>query len=221
MEDFVFVLDEEVAVTAGGGGSTFGTLDTGVYDFTVVTATAGKTRSGNNKLDLALVTADGHELQIWQAFVMDQKWKTGSENFGYADWQAFASVTGMKSFTTFQKPLLKEDGSPVQKNGADIILNAVKELEGVKVKLAIQKEFDVYNNEVSEDNVIFASFTPAGANASEKINGDTTCTALGKLDGRLNDKKTKRFKAFEANGGTTTAVGTSTEEEPEEEEIDL
>ena len=199
--DFVFNLDTEIASTASNGGNTFGTLDSGVYDVEIVTATLGKTDKGNNKLDLAIKCANGHTTTIYQAFVLDQKWASGSDNFGYKDWMAFAVVAGLTSVTTFQKPLLKND-TPVLKNGTPVVLNAVKELEGKKLKLAIVKSLDAYNNEVTEKNEVFASFTPAGLNANEKTNS-LPASALEKLTPRLADKKSKAYKAFMADGGAT------------------
>lgn len=196
--DFVFNLDTEIASTANSG-NTFGTLDSGVYDVEIVTATLGKTDKGNNKLDLAIKCANGHTTTIYQAFVLDQKWASGSDNFGYKDWMAFAVVAGLTSVTTFQKPLLKND-TPVLKNGTPVVLNAVKELEGKKLKLAIVKSLDAYNNEVTEKNEVFASFTPAGLNANEKTNS-LPASALEKLTPRLADKKSKAYKAFMADGG--------------------
>ena len=200
--DFVFNLDTEIASTASNGGNTFGTLDSGVYDVEIVTATLGKTDKGNNKLDLAIKCANGHTTTIYQAFVLDQKWASGSDNFGYKDWMAFAVVAGLTSVTTFQKPLLKDDGTPVLKNGTPVVLNAVKELEGKKLKLAIVKSLDAYKGEVTEKNEIFASFTQAGLNANEKTNS-LPASALEKLTPRLADKKSKNYKAFIADGGTT------------------
>ena len=200
--DFVFNLDTKIASTASNGGNTFGTLDSGVYDVEIITATLGKTDKGNNKLDLAIKCANGHTTTIYQAFVLVQKWASGADNFGYKDWMAFAVVAGLTSVTTFQKPLLKDDDTPVLKNVVPVVLNAVKELEGKKLKLAIVKSLDVYNNEVTEKNEVFASFTPAGLNANEKTNS-LPASALEKLTPRLADKKSKNYKAFIADGGIT------------------
>ena len=209
--DFQFNLDAELASTVGNGGTAFGVLETGFYDIKVVHATLGKTKGQNNKLDISFIVVDAkgnkvHEHTIYQAFVLDEKWSTGSENFGYKDWMAFAVVAGIKSVTTFQKPLLKEDGTPVQKDGKDVILNAVKELEGAQLKLAIVKKLGYHEGKVTEDNEIFATFTPAGLNANEKTNS-LDPVALEKLESRLSDKKTKEYKAFIANGGVVDAGG--------------
>ncbi|NOQ31132.1 MAG: hypothetical protein GQ570_08430 [Helicobacteraceae bacterium] len=216
MNDFVFNLDTEVASTAGNGGGSFGTMETGIYDIVIDHAVLSKTKSGNNKLDLSFTTTDGHNTTIYQAFMMDEKWTTGSDNFGYKDWQAFAVVAGLSSFTTFQKQLLKDDGTPVLKNGTPIVLTAVKELEAKKLKLAIVKSLDAYQGEVTEKNEIFASFTEAGLNANEKTNS-LESTALGKLDGRLSDKKSKKYKAFIADGGSTEEVAEAEEATTDED----
>lgn len=203
MGAFVFQLDTEVASEAGRSGGSFGTVETGIYKAKIVTATLGETKSGNNKIDLSL-DLDGHDLTIYQAFVLDEKWASGSDNFGYKDWQAFAVVSGMTGCTTFPKPLMKDDNTPVMKDGQPVILNAIKELDGVELKLAIVKVYDVYGGKVTEKNEVFASFTLDGLNANEKTNG-LAPTTMAKLEGRLADKKTNKYKAHIENGGLPNA----------------
>jgi len=213
MSDFVFVLDEAEALKAStGAGGKFGTLETDMYDVTITTATLGKTKGGNNVLDLSIVTEDGHETTIYQAFALDPKWTSGAENFGYKTWQAFIVATGIKGMTTFQKPLLKEDGSAVIKNGSPIVLNAVKELEGAKVTLAIVKALDYHKGEVTEDNEVFASFRTSDKASSKEI---LTGTGIGgtyeKMKGILSDKHEKAYKAYKADGGSDVSVDAEAE----------
>jgi len=215
MTDFVFEIDEEASASAStGGGSKFGTLETGMYDVTITTASLGKTKGGNNKIDLSIVTADGHETTIYQAFVPDKKWSTGSENFGYKTWQAFITASGMTGLTTFQKPLLKEDGSPVMKNGAPIVLNAIKELEGKQVTLAIVKKLDFHNGEEKAENEIFASFSfPAHASSKEILGKTEAGLTYNKMKDVLADRMTKEYKAYKADA---PEAGTAPEAEDED-----
>ena len=202
MSDFVFVIDEEASASAStGGGSKFGTMETGVYDVTIGTASISKTKNGNNVMDLSIKTDDGHETTIYQAFMMDAKWSSGADNYGYATWQAFITTTQMKGMSVFQKPLVKEDGTAISKNGQPIVLSAIKELEGKKVKLAIVKVFDMNKGEPTEGNEVFASFTTDGASSKEVLSGSASGVVLEKLSTRLSDKKTKTYKAWEADAG--------------------
>ena len=208
MSDFIFEIDEEASASAStGAGGKFGTLDTGIYDAVITSASLGKTKAGNNVMDLSIKCDDGHELTIYQAFVMDKKWASGADNFGYNTWQAFITTTQMKGMTKFQKPLLKEDGTPVMKNGQPVVLNAIKELEGAKIKLALVKVLDYHKNEVQETNEVFATFNADGASSKEILSGSQAGQVLEKLAPRLADKHEKAYKAFIANGGETEDNG--------------
>jgi len=201
--ELIFNLQEvEEAVEATEGGS-FGLIDTGVYkNSTIVRAVLGKTKKGNNKLDVTVRTEDGHELTIYQAFVIDTKWASGADNkYGYGAWLRFAKVTGIKSLATFQDSIMKDDGTPAKKkDGTPLVLTCLKDCHGAKADVAIQKVFGYYNNEVTEKNEIYDVYA-VGSEKSDKV-------AL-----RLKDKEDKDFKAYKASGGSTEQASTEEEEE--------
>lgn len=203
--DLIFNL-EEVESAKESQVSSFGVLDTGMYkNATVVRAVAGKTKAGNNIIDLTLRTADGKETTIYQAFELDQKWANGKQNeYGYPRWLRFAKACGMKSAQTFQEALVKEDGTPIFKKGTQeqIVLTCYKDLHGKKVDIGIQKVNDIYNGSVQEYNEVYDSFA-VGSEKSDKLGAKLTQTKL-----------TKAYKAFMADGGDVhygTAMGQSPE----------
>lgn len=209
--EIVFNL-EEVEVVEEAQDSTFGLIDTGVYKgSTLVRGVLGKTKKGNNKIDLTIKTADGHELTIYQAYVIDTEWASGAYNkYGYEAWLRFAKVVGIKSMATYQEALVDDEGKAICKKNTTtpIVFNSVKDIQGKVCDVAIQKVFGYYNNAVTEDNEVYDVYA-VGSERSDKVHS------------RLKDKEDKDFKAFKAGGGEVEAPeGTTTDTtEPEEEEI--
>lgn len=191
--DLIFNL-EEVESAKEASVSNFGVLESGMYKgATVVRAVAGKTKAGNNIIDLTLRTADGQETTIYQALELDQKWANGKLNeYGYPRWLRFAKACGMKSAQTFQEALVKGDGTPIFKKGTQeqIVLTCYKDLHGKKVDIGIQKVEDIFEGKVQTYNEIFDTFV-CGSETSDKLGAKLTKT-----------KQTKELKAFLANGGT-------------------
>ena len=209
--DLIFNL-EEVESAKESQVSSFGVLETGMYkNATVVRAVAGKTKAGNNVIDLTLKTADGKETTIYQAFELDQNWANGKPNeYGYPRWLRFAKACGMKSAQTFQEALVREDGTPIFKKGTQeqIVLTCYKDLHGKKVDIGIQKVNDIYNGSVQEYNEVYDSFA-VGSETSDKLGAKLTKTKL-----------TKAYKAFVADGGDVTS-NISADQSPElSDEID-
>ena len=187
MIDFVF--DDELAVEAEATGGSFGTLETGIYDVTINFASLDKTSKGNNTIALDITTDTGHQTTIWSAFgTIDKQWASGSENFSYKDFMAFMGAAGAKSITPTPYALKKDDGTLIKN------LSVVKELHGVKLKLAIQKELDVYNGEVKERNLIHSSYNAKGQTMLEAKEGKPA-EKIDKVADRLKDKESKAYKS--------------------------
>ena len=203
-----FTFDEDIATTDNGSGA----LDTDIYKgVTINFASLGKTGNGNNTISLDITTANGRNQTIWSAFgTIDKTWASGSENFNYKEFQAFMGVCGAKSITPVDYKLKKEDGTPVQKDGKDVVLSVVKELQGVKCSLAIQLVHDIYNGDESESNEIHSCYTASGQTYLE-AKEESEAKKIDKVATRLADKYTKRWKQANAGGD----VGVEAEEEIE------
>ena len=183
-----FTFDEELVEEAESTGGSFGTLDTGIYGVTINFAALDKTEKGNNTLALDITTEDGHRTTIWRAFgTIDKTWASGSENYGYKDFQAFMAILGVKSITPTPYALKKDDGTLIKN------LSVVKELHGIKCKLALQKELSVYNREVKESNIVHSSYNQKGQTYLE-VKANTDAEKIYKVAERLKDKETKEYK---------------------------
>ena len=184
-----FIFEEDLAEESEQSqGGSFGTLDTGVYAVTINFASLDKTANGNNTLSLDITTDTGHRTTLWGCFgTIDKAWASGKENFSYKDFQAFMGALGVKSITPTPYELKKEDGTLIKQ------LSVVKELHGVKCKLAIQKELDVYNGEVKERNLIHSSYNAKGQTYLEAKSG-SPAEKITKVGERLSDKISKAYK---------------------------
>lgn len=183
-----FNFEEDAVVEAEATGGSFGTLDTGIYKVTINFGSLDKTSKGNNTLALDITTDSGHQTTIWSAFgTIDKTWSSGSENFNYAQFQAFMAAIGAKSITPTEYALKKEDGTLIKN------LSVMKECHGKTLTLAIQKEFDIYNGEVKEKNVIHSCYNDKGQTYLEAKNGDEA-SKINKVGERLKDKESKAYK---------------------------
>lgn len=203
--DIVFNL-EEVENAVEKQEASFGLLETGVYkNATVVRGVLGKTKKGNNKIDLTVKTAEGHEQTIYQAFVIDTKWASGAENkWGYEAWLRFARVCGVKSLDTFQEKITKNDGTPAKtKDGQDLVLTSVKDLKDKVVDIAIQKVFGYYNGQTTEKNEVYDAYAVGSAKSD-------------KVAKRLKDKEDSDYKAFLKAGGCAIPAAPEADEEEED-----
>ena len=201
MSEFVFEFNEEEAVAEENKGSG-GALSTGIYKVKDIVASLGKTGNGNNTVDLAFTTEDGRKGLIYMAFMTDKKWASGSENFNLGLWNQFIAVTGMKTGETAKFTPQKDDGTNLQKDGKDVVLNVFKEVHGIGLTLAIKKVLSVYNGEVQEKNEIHSVYDINGKSYSEKV-GNLPAEKCDKVAERLKDKHDKTYKAYLANGGSS------------------
>jgi len=192
MSELTFSFDEDLVEEAEATGGSFGTVETGIFKgVTINFASLGKTANGNNTVALDITTADGHDLTIWSAFMtIDKTWSSGSENFGYKDWQAFMVACGAKTITPTPFALKKDDGTLIKD------LSVIKELHGVKCSLAIQKRFttDKHGDE-KIDNIIHSSYNAKGQTYLE-AKGNQPAEKIEKVATRLKDKITKEWKAL-------------------------
>jgi len=181
---FQLNLDSNVALGAGSGGS----IGTGVEEVTIVGAFLVETKNGNNTIDLELETKTGAKGTVY-GMCIDEKWKSGAQNYDYPKWQELAAVIGMKTGAT----------SAVKRkvfNGPDEDAVAFDEIVGQKVQLAIQVELDINdtNGKVTRKRKLNRTFFATGHSLAEKQSGSEPkqSVTLGK---NLKDYETKAYKA--------------------------
>ena len=176
-------------------------VDTGIHKVKSLRGYLGKTKAGNNILDLEFETMGGAKSSIFNICI-DEKWTSGSENFDFAGWNELALCAGMKTGATYETT--KKD-----KDGKNVSAIAFKELEGKIVNIAIYFEVDVYNNAETRKRKLSRVFFENGLSIAEKEAGKTEGKTMQKLDDRLADYYTKAHKEWQTNGGTSTGSTTT------------
>lgn len=188
--EFKFNVNADIAKSMEKG------VDTGIHKVKILKGYLGKTKGGNNILDLEFETMGGAKSSIFNICI-DEKWTSGSENFDFAGWNELALCAGMKTGETYETT--RKD-----KNGKDVSAIAFKELEGKIVNIAIYFEVDVYNNAETRKRKLSRVFFENGLSIAEKEAGKTEGKTMQKLDDRLADYYTKAHKEWQTNGGTST-----------------
>jgi hypothetical protein len=196
---YTFQLDTEAAATEQNSGA----LDTGIYPVTINSISLDKTKNGNNTANISFTTNKGLSKTIY-GMCMDKKWTSGADNFDYDKWNRIAALCGLKTGEVGQLPLKKDDGTPVMKDGSQVVLDVFKESIGAKVQLAIQLIYDAYNGEAKEKNEIYEVFTEDGKTYNESTS-NSPAEKLEKIKSRLKDKKTKAYEKLMSGGGEQPA----------------
>ena len=208
MADFVFNLDEEIAVSnkVGGGAG----VKTGVFPVEITNVFLGETSNGNNTVDFIFETEAGGKGVIF-GMCIDPKWKSGAENFDYPAWQEFAKISGMKTGDTYE--------AKRKMNGKEVSATAFKEVAGKKLNLAIYEEFDFHNGKETIKLKLAQTFTPSGKSLVEAM-GKLEAAEMEAVREKLKPFETKKWKAAKEGGTITTetAADTSTEEVAVEED---
>ena len=193
--EFKFNVNADIAKSMEKG------VDTGIHKVKILKGYLGKTKGGNNILDLEFETMGGAKSSIFNICI-DEKWTSGSENFDFAGWNELALCAGMKTGETYETTRKDKDGK-------DVSAIAFKELEGKIVNLAIYFEVDVYNNAETRKRKLSRVFFENGLSIAEKEAGKTEGKTMQKLDDRLADYYTKAHKEWQTNGGTSTGSTTT------------
>ena len=193
--EFKFNVNADIAKSMEKG------VDTGIHKVKILKGYLGKTKGGNNILDLEFETMGGAKSSIFNICI-DEKWTSGSENFDFAGWNELALCAGMKTGATYETT--RKD-----KNGKDVSAIAFKELEGKIVNIAIYFEVDVYNNAETRKRKLSRVFFENGLSIAEKEAGKTEGKTMQKLDDRLADYYTKAHKEWQTNSGTSTGSTTT------------
>jgi len=137
--------DENSAKKANAGVQGLGkVLDSGVYDVELQTVSVTTASTGTIGLDFSF-KVDGAQYPNTIYGVWIQK-ANGDKLFSYDIVQALMGLLGVTKTTTYQKEIEIKDGTK--------IVEAIKEFDNRKVKIAVQKVLDCYNGEVKEKNEI-------------------------------------------------------------------
>ena len=194
-----FEFNEEAALAAGDStNSGSKVLDTGVYDVVINTVSKEVASTGTVGMTWNFSVEGSKYPNVVYGFWVQKA--NGDKIFNMDTLQGLMGIIGAKGLTEYNKTIEVKDGQKT--------VVAYKELDGVKCKIAIQKEFGYYNGEVTEKNAIKAFFNEDGKTYAEAVRGSEAKQVIYYGE-KLKDKEDKDYKAYIADGGA--------DEEPEAE----
>ena len=185
-----FTFNEEEALASVGTSAGKKVLDTGVYDVTIITASKSVASTGTIGMDWS-IQVEGQKYPN-MVYGMWYEKANGDKIFNKDIIMGLVGIVGASGLTEFQKTIKLPNG--------DKTVTAFKELEGVKCKVAIQKELKIYQGEVQEKNSIKAFFDTDGKTYAEKASNQDP-KQVEFLKKNLKDKESSEYKAYIADGG--------------------
>ena len=184
-----FEFNEQAAMN--GGASTGGkkVLDSGVYYVTLNTVSETTASTGTTGLDWNF-TVEGSQYPntIYGMWIHKAD---GTELFGANLVQSLMGILGLKSLTTYNKTIEVKDGNKT--------VMAIKELDGKKVRVAIQKVLDAYNGELREKNEIKAFFDYDTGRTYAEMKNKAEPKQIKWYETSMKDKETPEYKKWKLN----------------------
>jgi len=177
---FKVKFDETAAKTEGGMGG--GNLPSGVYDAVIDTASITKAGTGTTGIDWNL-NIDGNRLMVYGMWLQKSN---GDKLFSYNILQGLMGLLGIDELTTYEKTIDVKNGQKV--------VDAIKELDGKRVKVALQRVLDWWDGKESIKYEIKAFMDPeTGQTYTEKVAGRPAKQI--EYYKKLKDKETPEYKA--------------------------
>jgi len=185
---FKIEFNQEAAKVEGGSAGQR-VLDTGVYDVTILTASKQVAGTGTIGIDWSLqVEGSKYPNMVYGLWIQKAD---GTNLFGMNVVQGLMGIVGAKTLTEYDKEIEVKDGKKVVK--------AFKELDGAKVKVAVQKVYDYYNGKVTEKNEIKAFFSTDGKTYAETV-ANKEAKQIVYYSTKLQDDYTDAYKKAQADG---------------------
>ena len=181
-----FKFDEEAALAANVGTAGKKVLDSGVYDVTLNTVSEVTASTGTEGIDWNFTVAGTQYPNM--VYGMWTHKADGTELFSANIVQGLMGTLGIKGLTPYEKTIEIKDGTKK--------VTAYKELDGKKVKIAVQKVLDVYNGEVKEKNEIKAFFDADSGKTYSEAKSNSDAKQLTWYTENLKDKETPAYKKF-------------------------
>jgi hypothetical protein len=100
-------------------------------------------------------------------------------------------LLGIRELTPYEKTIEVKDGTKT--------VTAYKELDGKKVKMAVQKVLDVYNGEVREKNELKAFFDYDTGKSYAELKSGSPAKQIAWYEESLKDKETDAYKKYMAD----------------------
>ena len=177
-----FEFNESAAKQADAKGG----IETGVYDATINTVSSTVASTGTKGMDFSFDLEDGRKAIVYGVWYEKPD---GTKLFNYDIINSLLGIVKAKNLTPYDKTIETKDGKK--------IVQAFKELDSKKVKVALQIEKDVYNGEERDRLNIYGFFAESGHSFSELSVGSEP-KKIEYVKKNLKDKFSKEWKKFNA-----------------------
>lgn len=184
-----FTFDQGSAVSADSKGS----IETGVYNVTIDTVSSRVASTGTIGVDYSFILDDGRKAIVYGSWIRKPNGDTLMDGDKL---NALMGLVGATTLTEYDKTIEVKDGKKV--------VRAMKELDGKKIKVALFKEYDMYNGEEKTGLKIHSFFSTNGLSYSEIVSKAKEPKKLAYVEANLKDGYTKRYKEMQAIGSTTS-----------------
>lgn len=155
-----FKIDRNEAAKASTGGNYIS--QSGVYDVTIKAVTVDMNDKGARTLGF-YVSHNDQDQMLYSALRLDNN--DGSPSFQAAAFNKLCVIAGLDTITDPEEATL-----PIGKEGSDKDVAVLPDFQDLDVKMWIQFEYDIYNDEIKEKKLIKGFYTPDGTSADEIIN---------------------------------------------------
>ena len=155
-----FKVNQSEAAKASTGGNYIS--QSGVYDVTINAITVDMNDKGARTLGF-YVTHNDQPQMLYGALRLDNN--DGSPSFQAAAFNKLCVIAGLEDIADPEEATL-----PIGKEGADKDVAVLPDFQDLDVKMWIQFEYSLYNDEIKEKRLIKGFYAPDGTSADEIIN---------------------------------------------------
>lgn len=155
-----FKVNTAEAAKASTGGNYIS--QSNVYDVTIKAVTVDINDKGARTLGF-YVSNNGQDQMLYSALRLDNN--DGSQSFQAAAFNKLCVIAGLEDI---QDP--EEATLPIGKEGSDKEVAVLPDFQDLDVKMWVQFEYSLYNDEIKEKKLIKGFYAPDGTSADEIIN---------------------------------------------------
>ncbi len=173
---FLKVNTEEVAQMKEGAGGFIS--ESGIYDLTIKNASVQTSQNGSTEVVFGFEDSNGNGITVYGTRITKND---GTPSFGMDVLKSLMIIAGLD---TLSDPVDRE----VKIGDKTITLNVLEDLDGVEVKVRLQREFRIWNNNITDGAFKVRKFySLEGLSGTEIAAGKTEATQLEK-DSKYADK---------------------------------
>lgn len=152
------------ALKDGGSGSKY-LYDNGIFDVVINFASLEVTKNGATQMNLN-VTYQGQDQVIYGPIILNKEGDEVSVGMGLIN-----KMSVIAGLSDGDELTIEEETHKVGKDNKEQSFNVITDFSGMSCKIRLQREYDMYNNNVTRRIVIRNIFRDDNATAAEIVDG--------------------------------------------------